>query len=134
MLHMDISFHESRMIALSDLCKLMLPNKLRAELTIDRVALSNSQGEELELMIHLEHNSGTVPLYKYKIGKHTTIEIPEEFRNLPNGRWVYLRLIAENESIRSPIESPHELTLYVHTSYCQRHQNPSVAEKIDVKS
>lgn len=130
---MDISFHESRMIALSDLCKLMLPNKDHVELWIDRVILSNSQDTDLEVAICLEHNSGTVPLSNYNIGKHTTIDIPDEFRNLTSGRWVYLRLDAEKESIRPLTESPHELTLYVHTSYCQREQNPPTAEKIDVK-
>jgi hypothetical protein len=121
MLHVDISFHESRTIALSDLCKLMLPAVPNAELWIDRVALSKSVDlPEVDIAIYLEHDSGTVPLSTYKVVTQCEIDIPQEFRNIAKHHWVYLRLETAKGSVLTCTESPHEFVLYVNATYSKR--------------
>ncbi len=131
MIRLNISFHTSRMIALSDLCKLTMPVNGTGTLWINRVIISNIRDTEVDCFVYLEHECGTIPLAKYTFGNQCLIDIPDTHRTIENGRWTYLRLDAEK--VRSSTESPHELALYVDVSYCQRDQTSQPSEKIDAK-
>jgi hypothetical protein len=120
---LDISFHTTYMVPLSDMCKY----KLSGKDTYIRSITLRSKLEDATIMCTFEYDLSSLPIAPLNIGKDPVeLPIPINLRHIRKGhKWVYLKIDAVGESVKKPSESPLEFTI----SVCLEPSSDSPCEK-----